>query len=284
MDVLKHMRDPVYILRPWQIAKRIRFLLYPPSGDVQAPLPWGDTLKVRTDEKNGQTILERGLDQLIVVEACLRLMEPGSVGVDVGANYGQMTVALSHAAKSTGTVYAFEPHPDLFKYLCYNSEEKSIVSPVQKALTEHAGKSQLHVPREWQTHAGSSSLNPEFVENTERVEVEVSTLDEEIGSSEEVSVMKIDVEGHEKEVMKGGERMFSERRIKHVVFEDHDYQSSKAVRFLKEMGYEIYSIESRLGGPVLTSPDENDWNFVATLSERECQKHFDSRGWRALGK
>jgi FkbM family methyltransferase len=284
MEILKHLRDPVYMLRPWQIAKRMRFLLYPPKGDVEAPLPWGDILKVRTDEKNGQTILERGLDQLIVVEACLRLMEPGSVGVDVGANYGQMTVALAHAAKSTGTVYAFEPHPGLFKYLRKNTEEKSAVRPVRKALSEHAGKSYLHVPKQWQTLAGSSSLNSGFVEGTEKVEVVVSTLDKEIGNSEEVSVMKVDVEGHEREVMKGGIKMFSERRVKHVVFEDHDYESSKVVDFLKEMGYEIYSIESRLSGPVLTSPDVDDWNFVATLSERECQNHFDSGGWRALGK
>ena len=239
MEIFKHLRDPVYVLRPQQILRRVWYLLRSPSGQVRTVLPWGDRLEVKADETNGRTILERGLDQLTVVEACIRLMEPGGLAVDVGANYGQMMLALARGGKPDATVYAFEPHPRLFEYLSRNAAPYPAAMPLQKAVSARSGTATLHVPRTWRSDAGVSSLNPNFRGNTREVEVEATCLDEEF-RGEEILVLKVDVEGHEESVFAGGERLLSDGKIKHIIFEEHSYEGSEAIRILKRNKYSIY--------------------------------------------
>jgi len=236
---------------------------------------------VRGDESNGRTILERGVDQLVVVEACLRLIFPGGVGVDVGANYGQMTSALHHGSHPGGTVYAFEPHPVLFEYLRENTSAHQDVFARNKALSEKQGTASLHVPVDWERHAGTSSLENDFRRETEEVRVETSRFDEEV--EEPIDVMKLDVEGHEESVLRGAPEHLEGGDIRHIVFEDHNFEESSAVSLMRERGYELYSVEQSLSGPTLVSPRPRaDWNFIATLDPADCRERFDPMGWKVL--
>jgi FkbM family methyltransferase len=260
------------------------YLLRPSRGDAESRLPWDDNLKVRADETNGKTILERGLDQLIVVEACIRLAPSGGVGVDIGANYGQMTVALAHGMQAEETVYSFEPHPFMFEYLQENAEPYATVLPIQKAVSEKSGTSTLHVPRTWRSDAGVSSLEPDFRDNTEEVQVETVCLDEVFSGNREIDVLKVDVEGHEYSVFAGGRSLLSEGRIKNIIFEEHDYRQSDVVPLLRKNGYSLFTVEKTLTGPELTDAHPDEKNFVATIDEQRCRQRFKKTGWRALGQ
>jgi FkbM family methyltransferase len=284
MKIFKHLRDPVYVRRPGQILRRLLYSMYSLRGDVEAPLPWGDRLKVRAEETNGRTILERGLDQLTVVEACIRLTDPGGVAVDVGANYGQMALALAYGARPDGTVHAFEPHPYLFQYLEHNAKEYSGIIPIEKATSEQAGTFTLHVPRTWQSDAGVSSLNPDFRKNTQGVEVETTSLDSAFGKSETINVLKVDVEGHEDKVFAGGKTLLSDGRVENVIFEEHNYTESSAVDILKKNGYRLFTIEKTLRGPELVDPRSGEKDYIATLDEKNCRQRFEGEGWEALGE
>jgi FkbM family methyltransferase len=282
MRIFKHINDPVYVRRPWQILRRLYYLAQPPTGDAEASLPWGDRLSVRAGEKNGRTILERGLDQLTVVEACIRLVDPGGVAVDIGANYGQMSLALAYGAQPEGTVYAFEPHPRLFKYLKHNAEGYPGIVPIQKAVSEEVGRFTLHVPRTWRSDAGVSSLNSDFRKDTQGVEVETTSMDSEFEKAETIDVLKVDVEGHEDRVFAGGEMVLSGGRVKNILFEEHNYTESTAVNVLKENGYRLFTIEKTLKGPKLVGPRPGKKDYIASLDEKECMGKFDEGGWKAL--
>jgi FkbM family methyltransferase len=284
MKIFKHLKDPVYVRRPGQILRRLLYSMYSLRGDVEAPLPWGDRLKVRAEETNGRTILERGLDQLTVVEACIRLTDPGGVAVDVGANYGQMALALAYGARPDGTVYAFEPHSYLFEYLEHNAREYSGIIPIEKATSEQAGTFTLHVPRTWQSDAGVSSLNPDFRKDTQGVEVETTSLDSAFGKSETINVLKVDVEGHEDKVFAGGKTLLSDGRVENIIFEEHNYAQSSAVNVLEEDGYRLFTIEKTLSGPELVDPRSGKKDYIATLDEKNCRQRFEGEGWEALGE
>ena len=157
--MLKHIRDPVYLNRPSQILRRMRYVFREPKDRERATLPWNGYLTVLGNEKNGRTILQRGVKELTVTEACFRLARPQSLAVDVGANVGHMTSALVHAMQS-GRVLAYEPHPELYSILEENAEyfEKEkpeiAVAVHEMAVGNAEGGTTLYVPENWKENVG----------------------------------------------------------------------------------------------------------------------------------
>jgi FkbM family methyltransferase len=119
--------------------------------------------------------------------------------VDAGANKGVYSYgALKHFA----AVVAIEPHPHLSRRLKRLLKGKGKVLPV--ALSDSVGLARLHIPVEAGGDVHSrSSLEVDANAGLEQREIEVerTTLDE-LGLRM-VSLIKIDVEGHELAVLKG---------------------------------------------------------------------------------
>jgi len=67
--------------------------------------------------------------------------------------------------------------------------------------------------------------------SVQAVQVVVERLDDLIDTG--ASMLKLDVEGFEASVLRGAQRLLSERRLRHIVFEDHDVERSAVVRLLK---------------------------------------------------
>ena len=122
----------------------------------------------------------------------------GSAAVDVGAWWGPWTYWLSRRAAS---VWAFEPNPEMAMFL------QSVVSPnvhvESVALSDRSGVGTLFAPED----VGRDALATLSTTHRERVarsiEVPLRMLDEY--GLERVQFMKIDVEGHELEVLEGAE-------------------------------------------------------------------------------
>jgi FkbM family methyltransferase len=139
-----------------------------------------------------RSLLER---ELPVVCALLR---PGLCAVDAGANEGVYT----HAFARTGArVEAFEPEPHCTAILKAYERRHPNVRVHAEALGATEGWATLHVPlrsgRPLTTHATLESP----VATSERHDVKVRTLDS--CSLGDVAVLKIDVEGHEMDVLTG---------------------------------------------------------------------------------
>ena len=235
-------------------------------------------------EKNGRTILYRGLMELAVTEACFRLAQPGTLAVDGGANVGHMTSALAHAMKE-GEVYAFEPHPTIFSILSRNrSRWKEEVSSVhvearQVALSDRMGTTEMYVPPRWDENAGIASL--EEKSGSKPVRVSTECLDDAV--KDPIHLLKLDVEGHENSVLRGAMGHLKRKTITHIIFECHQGRESDVPRLLEKKGYRIFGIQKRLTGPVLTETGpEGAYNFVATVRPRECISAFKLKGWKSL--
>jgi FkbM family methyltransferase len=139
---------------------------------------------------------------------------------DVGANTG--LYSLLAAACGAESVHAFEPYPPVVELLRRNlaiNRSRCDIRVVESALAAHEGRATLYVPEPTANNAveTSSSLSSTFKEivvEALSVEVEVTTADSywlSVGSPH-VSVMKIDVESREADVLLGAAQMIARDR------------------------------------------------------------------------
>lgn len=132
----------------------------------------------------------------------LARIQPGDVVVDVGANIGLLTVLMAERVGPTGHVYALEPEARNVEILRRNLARNSLanVTVIPKAASDTSGCRTLHLSK---THAELHRMHPSrLCENT--VEVESTTLDELLHAEDRpIAWVKIDVEGHELQVLRG---------------------------------------------------------------------------------
>jgi hypothetical protein len=118
--------------------------------------------------------------------------------------------------------------------------------------------------------------------------ITLSTIDEALGG-ESAAVLKLDVEGHELEALRGAARSLESRRIRHILFEDHGGAGSEVVRLLGAAGYRVFSVGWSMRGPELVPAEESGagraWeapNFLATLDAGFAVQSCAPRGWSVL--
>jgi FkbM family methyltransferase len=77
------------------------------------------------------------------VDALRSFLRPGDIAVDVGAHTGDSTLPIALAVGSSGTVFALEPNPYVFKVLEVNATlnpEKTHIVPLMFAAMPHDGQ------------------------------------------------------------------------------------------------------------------------------------------------
>ena len=127
------------------------------------------------------------------------LMDANRISVDAGANKGVFTYWMERLSRH---VYAYEPNPKMFKTL-----EKSIGSKATvnfAALSDQAGEFALRVPKSSRgrySNQGASLNHYKVGDSYGEVMVQTRRLDDE--GLTDVGFIKIDVEGHEMEVLDG---------------------------------------------------------------------------------
>lgn len=126
--------------------------------------------------------------------------------LDVGANKGQFQKAANYLFPNA-IIHSFEPIPELFNLLQRKKHAKN--SNYNKALGNEIGK--LEFNQNEYNHSSSffeiSNENKNFPSSkTKKIEVQIDTLDNIIHTFEikRPSLLKLDVQGYEMEVLKGG--------------------------------------------------------------------------------
>jgi FkbM family methyltransferase len=145
--------------------------------------------------------------------------------IDVGANIGLITLEFARCVGSDGKVSAFEPHPDNFSTLVDNiaaNQFSSIVNAKQIGCSNKSGKGFLSSENQI-----DGSYRLESKENGSVQEVKCMPLDECIEMHSKVNFIKIDVEGHELQVLQGARKILSDSSTLQMLIEFHPYQISQ---------------------------------------------------------
>ncbi|MBM4104737.1 MAG: FkbM family methyltransferase [Phycisphaerae bacterium] len=162
--------------------------------------------------------------------------EGGRTMLDVGANAGLHALC----GRSTfARVHAFEPNPTTAARLVRNismSGAEEHVRVHRVALSDRSGTASISVER---GHSGASRLGADSPQDS--VAVPLDTLDA-VADREgfvEVDLVKIDVEGHEAAVVRGGRRLLARDRPR-IVVELGDIDRFRAFRALLPDGYRTF--------------------------------------------
>lgn len=169
---------------------------------------------------NGWQAFERPLPDYVYKVA---RASPGLI-VDAGANTGFYSL-LAASAASVNKVFAFEPVPIVANMLDTNIRQNGLekrVRPISCALSSSSGRAVLYMPT--QEHGSietSASLEADFKDvHSSASPVLVRTLDRAMlrlaPFARRVSLIKIDVEGHEASVMTGAR--WTIRRYRPIIF------------------------------------------------------------------
>jgi FkbM family methyltransferase len=159
---------------------------------------------------------------------------------DIGANVGSYTLlAAGHVEAKT---LAFEPLPNTFTALMKNIKLNNLESKVNAyncAIGKNVGKLKFT--------QGLDTMNHVAAENEQNVvEVDVKSLDGLATESNSPALIKIDVEGFETEVIKGGGRILKDKKLKAIIIElngsgtRYGYDEKEIHDKLIEIGYKPY--------------------------------------------
>lgn len=190
-------------------------------------------------------------------------LKEGSVFYDVGANVGFFSLIAARLVGEHGRVYAFEPEARNLTSLHRNVElnHSHNISVIEAAVSKEAGTGRLFLA----DYAGGHSLyQSETSSNDTNAGVPVTTvsLDDLVESKQILppTIVKIDVESGELDVLKGMSRLLIEHRPI-VIYEVDDERSdqlsvkkSEIADFLEQFYYDTKDLPgSYTGGDWLVS-------------------------------
>jgi FkbM family methyltransferase len=151
-----------------------------------------------------QVAMLMGFHEPRVARLIAREVRPGSIALDVGHMIGYFSLLMAKRTGGGGAVHAFDPDPRAHQRLAENVSRNSMpwITANLLALGARAGTARFGIHE----RIGWSSTK-EVKEFSEWTSVPMQTLDEYVAQHEidptRISVIKVDAEGGELEVLKG---------------------------------------------------------------------------------
>lgn len=211
-----------------------RYLIRKYSGQFRDT---GKGFSMCVDDMDTMDLLSGNPYEPAVTEFFEANIKNDDIALDLGANDGYYS--LLFASKCTQT-HSFEPDEYNYRILCKNIKEntqlRGTIIPVSKAVSNKIGKARMHIELD---HRGANAIT----ENGDEV-IETTTLDAYFNGKKFPTIIKMDVEGHEKFAIEGGMEIFKSARL--IVLEARPQEggrNSAAIKMLESMGFGIHQID-----------------------------------------
>ena len=297
---LLRLATPPYLFQPLQILRRLRLeYFWRSKSEALVLLPWGLHIKINPQEAVGHEIAAQGVYEREVTETLWRLTDPDDLAIDVGANIGYTTSILGVRVGPQGRVHSFEPHPQVFQSLSENvarwkcDARCGVFLPQQSALGKESGSALLRTDDWFKTNRGTAWISEEneTAANQQVCEVPMQKLDNIFANNEAISIVKMDVQGHELSVLQGMSRLLERRAVRDIVFEEEKPFPAPTHRFLKTFGYSIFGLQGSLAGvqplPDTQPASDPQWgpvpNYLATHDPARALARLKPLFWRSFG-
>ena len=160
-----------------------------------------------------------------------------NTALDIGGHIGNHSVFFSNQFKE---VYAFEPNPQIFRYLKFNLEN------IKSAYCFNYGASNQNISLRLQTLKNNSGASKIVIKkNKKNLICKFKKLDNLKFKNKKINLIKIDVEGHEVEALEGMIQIV-EKNKPIILFENmRSTNQTKFMNNLKNSGYKYFYSLSR---------------------------------------
>jgi FkbM family methyltransferase len=155
-----------------------------------------------------------------VVDLARRYVRPGSVVLDVGANFGQMSVLFSKMVGESGKVYSFEADDFVYEILEKNINANDLgarIVPIFGAIHDSMGET-LHFPvQDFERFSSYGSYGIDYKNRGAGRPVPSLTIDS-LNIIDPISFMKVDIQGGDLQAMRGARETIERHRMP-IIFE-----------------------------------------------------------------
>lgn len=239
---------------------RIVRMLYPPGNDrpIRSIVDYDDGLLFHCDT---QSFLEwyiffYGAFRPEVSRLINRMLRPGQVAIDIGANVGMHSVIMANRVGPTGHVVVFEPDPHPMGRLRRNMALNGIdwVTTVEAAVSARSETRTFYLHDDSIGNFANASLVAANVgKQTASVEMQVVSIDEWMRDNPlpRVDVVKLLAQGEEFNALQGMRGLIERDRPK-IFFlyepsywQRQDLELMDAVKFFASHGYGVQEVEFR---------------------------------------
>jgi FkbM family methyltransferase len=255
----KLTRKPTYI-------SNSKYLLFS-TQSMELVIPSEDAGLVSFIEHHGVESIEPGTRAVIQ-----RLLAPGMVAVDIGANIGIHSVTMGGAVGHDGKVYAFEPTPAVSSALRYTCLLNGLrhLEIVSMAVLDKPQRTKLYSFN----HSPENSVFQTFDVNPHDVfpfDIEACSLDSYFPPGSQIDLVKADVEGAEPLVFAGMQRVIEENpQIKIIMeispmhFKRSGIELSLFLKQLADGGFILKAIDEETGA--LSPCQQSDIEMATSMN------------------
>lgn len=172
------------------------------------------------------------------------LLESGRNVVDIGANYGVYTLAMAQKVGADGHVWSFEPTSGTAHYLAQGIAANRFqhVTLVQKAVSSQSGTAQISLQPQAELNSIVHGDAPAGATET----VSLVTLDDCMTRFHwsDIELIKIDAEGEEENIVKGGRRFFTQLSplVEYELRKDATHMNFGLIQAFSALGYTSYGL------------------------------------------
>jgi FkbM family methyltransferase len=182
----------------------------------------------------------------------IKNLGPDDVFYDVGANRGFYTFLGAELASET---HSFEPMPGLADDIraSIRAEDRITINPV--ALSDADGSTDFFITKSTMVNTINASVAEHIATQNyytvRKLKVPTVTLDAYVQTHAKPTIIKIDAEGAEEQILKGGFDFFASHApiiAMEVWGKENNWElSTRAVELLARMGYRSYRLDSAGG-------------------------------------
>ena len=231
------------------------------------------TSLIQRVKRDGQ--YEPEITQILLKEVC---QKPKAAFLDIGANIGLISLNIHSVSPST-PIYAFEPGPHQAEYFQKTIKENNLTSKIDFypiALSDEEGVCDFAV-HDSKHASGDGFVDTGRAGTSKIIKVQTKKLDNwwDEHKCPEVGVIKIDTEGAELMVFKGGDNLIKTQKptifleMQDVNLKKYPYDAYDILNWFNQRNYQVYT----LAGDLVNK--NNLANYL--LSEEMYCARFDAK-------
>ena len=254
----EHRISSIIRFAKWQISSRLA------PGAIVYDWVNGARFLVKTGETGLTGNIYTGLHEFTEMGFVLHFLRDEDLFVDIGANVGSYTILACSAVGARGV--AFEPIPGTYRRLVENMRLNHLddrVLCVNQGVGAQPGEMTFSSDSDTTNHALAAG---ERLDGS--VTVQLTSLDIALHGMSP-SLIKIDVEGYESQVLEGAQQILQNQVLNAVIVElngsgdRYGYDESKTIELMLDHGFLTYSYDPLIR--TLTNLDGKNLNSGNTV-------------------
>jgi len=223
-------------------------------NEIHCITPMGEYFFPKDAIKDGvvDTMLRGVLFEKENIEIAKRYIKPDSTVLDVGANFGQMSIEFSRMVGKNGSVYSFEGQDTVFRFLKKNVLANNCPNVIcfDGAVYNENGKELIFPEPNFNdgNPYGANAINPTLTTGRKVTTFTIDSLNIETP----ISFMKVDIQGSDIFAMQGAKQTIMRNRMP-ILFEfeqqfQHQFSTSfqDYVDFVHSINYKFLEIFSQI--------------------------------------